>query len=399
MQNVKDRQELEKKYITLAHTHYRISDEIFPDVDNVSISEIAKMVKDDTIGVGLDILSKNIQKTIGEYNHENEAIQEFIRMNFDISDKTFRRVIKPLVINALTFGFGVAEIIYKIENKNVLLRDVNVLDSTKITFITDDEKITGIRHLSILGQKIDIPIEKVQLIQNGEGLYGQSLIRRIYPMWTFKKQLFKWWAIGSEKFAIPPVIGSVMDSESFVTAFRNFWSNSVGAVGLDEKVSTLNVGSELTNNFSAAIDKLNSWMLASMFVPKLFLEAGNVGAYALSKTQMELFQDNIKNMAQNVADELVDGIIAKLIDYNFGEQDNYGKFTIQQEPNIEETKLLADLFAVTCNAGITNPLEAFIRERLSFPEKSDDITEEEAKEIEALLQKPRSDTNDEQPGG
>ena len=383
--DVKKDKTLENKYIMLKHDYYKLSDEIFPDVDNVSLAEIEKMIRDDTIGIGLDILTKNIQRTIGEYSHENEKIQEFIRMNFDISNKTFRRILKPLIINALTYGFGAAEVIFKIAKGQVLLEDLNVLDTKRITFIVDDERITNIRYTSIYGEKIDIPEYKMQIIQNGDGLYGQSLIRRIYPMWIFKKQLFKWWALGSEKFVIPPIIGHVEDTATFEEAFYNFGSKAVGAVGVDDKITVLSVAHDMTNNFVTTIDKLNSWMLASMFIPKLFLEAGNVGAYALSKTQMELFQDNIKGFAQNISDELIDGVIAKLIDMNFGEQDNYGEFAIMQEPNVEETKLLADVFASTCNSGITNPAEDFIREKLHFPKKSEEISEEELADMENIL--------------
>ncbi|MGB9826276.1 MAG: phage portal protein family protein, partial [Desulfofundulus sp.] len=75
---------------------------------------------------------------------------------------------------------------------------------------------------------------------------------------------------------------------------------------------------------------------------------------------------------QDLTENLLEQLIRRLIDYNFGPQTDYGTFT-EQPPDAESMKLYAEAFRQLVDAGFLDPQVAedlrWARSKLGLPDR------------------------------
>ena len=363
------------EYASRADLNYTFGDEFFypGDINYTTIEQMKE--RDETIASGLDIFVGSVLNMIGEYQHENEDIKNFIQEQFNLQNKSVRSPLQEVVTDMLSYGFGVSELNWDVEDMTVKLNmtRINPPAPFNLRFVADKDDVKAVRIWSTKAKKIDIPADKCLILRNGSGVYGESRLRRLYRLWKFKKEAFKWFAKGSEKYSTPLLVGQVRNPEAFTSEFSSGWNQAIIGVAQDDKVSALSPGSDMADSFIKTIDFLNNLIYRGLLVPQLLMSNSNSGAYALSKTHMEMFKSNVRDAAQGLTNDLIEQVITRMIDYQFGIQDDYGKLDIIDTPTTEDMNTLADIFQKLTNAGVVDPTEEFIRDKFKFPEADKDF--------------------------
>jgi len=365
------------EYATARDLNYKYGDEFFYPSD-ISVSTYDEMKeRDETIASGLDIFTGSVLNMIGEYQHEDATIKDFVAYRFNLENKNIRSSLKEIVIDSIAYGFGVAEELWRIDNLQVSigLRRINPAPPFYLRFVADENDVTGVRIWTTKGKKVTIPADKTLIIRAGSGVYGESKLRRIYRPWKFKKEMFKWWARGSERYSTPLLNAMVGNPSAFAETFEGGWNEALIAIGKDEKLAALSPGSDMSDSFIKTLDFLNKMIYRGLLVPQLIMDSSNTGAYAMSKTHMEIYKSNVRDVAMALANDLVEQVIKRMIRYQFGEKQDYGWFDIVDIPTVEDMKTLSEVMSSLTGSGILEPTEQFIRDMFRFPEADKDFIE------------------------
>jgi len=330
--------------------------EVWSDSD-IPLTSYKEMVeKDETVAASLEFLAYNTANKIGDYIHPNPEVQNFVRKNLERMETPLEALITKLVINALVYGFAVAEIVWEVVDDKYMVKRVVVVPSDTLHAKLNDYDIESfIQNTGF--DKIEIPREKVIFVKMGEGVLGQSALRRAWRPYRFKSALFKFWAIAMERYSMPILFGQTTDVERLVEDLRNLWINGVIATDTSTDIKLLEPRVNIAGEFREAIEYANQLIARSLLVPPLLLSTERSGAYSLGRVQMNLFMSAVERLAKIVAEALLNDFISKIISYNFEGVDSYGAFLFRTQPSAEEMSRLALAFNQLVGAGVLDPVE------------------------------------------
>ena len=338
--------------------------------DEITLQEYREMLrKDETVGAAVEFLAYNVVNRIGEYNHTNDEIRQFVRLNLANMEPSLPIALTQLVVNMIAYGFSVGELVWELDSDRLLLKRIVPLPSYSITFQTQNGEITkAVQHTA--SGKIELPIEKLLILKDGEGVYGESKLRRAWRPYRFKKALFTFWAVAMERYAMPILYGKSVDTQGMFEALKNLWSQGVIATGPSDEVDLVEPRNNVADAYREAIEYLNILIARAVLVPKLLFSVERTGSYSLGRIQFDMFLVGVERLANVVSEALIDQVVARIIDYNFGEANEYGTFVYTKRPSSEDMSRLANAFMQLVNAGIIDPIEDanWVRTLLGFPE-------------------------------
>ena len=350
----------------------------FSSAATITDSELRLISEDETVFSGLNFLVTSISSKIGGYTNPDSEIKEFVNSNLEQMATALKRRIEGLLTNAFIFGWGAAEKVWYLVDGKIVLGDLAVYqsDSMSIKLNNKTKNIEFIEQTSSNGQ-VDIPIDKMVLFRLGEGLYGQSYIRKCYKMWKLKKELFKIWGVGMEKFALPIVWAATDGDATEVNALlKNIYSKTSLTTDANTKLTLLQQtpGTDFSAQFKSAIEYANYLMYRSLNLPQLLLGSENAGAYALGKIHYKMFDDIARAYAGQVVDVIMDQLISQMIDYNFPNAESYGQFVVLDEPDFEERERVSRFLVKMAESGAINFKDyddvAFARQLAGVPDIS-----------------------------
>jgi phage gp29-like protein len=341
--------------------------EIFNYSSKLDNETISHMEHDETIFSGLTFLAMNMVNMIGDYKNDNKDLQTFINENFETLDVSFRISLYKMVYNMLLYGYSVAEIIWQVINDKVYLKNILPLDPKYITFNLNSGKIVSAYQYTNSG-KVEIPADKLFILRNSSEIYGTSSLEPIYRVWKAKNVIFKFWAIAMERYAIPVIYAKTIgDTETLVDKLKQLWS--AGVIATDADLQLLEPQGSIASTFVESIQYLDELIYRGLLLPKMLLGSVSTGSYALGKIHLDLFMSVIKSKATLVADEFVDQVISKIIEYNYGSMEYYGEFEYKTELSASDRQLLSATISTLISAGIIDPItdKQWVRDMLNFP--------------------------------
>lgn len=334
-----------------------------------TIETAQEMLRDETIYSGLHFFSVNVGNAIGEYAHDNPEIQEFVQENFENLDRSFELVISDMVMKTKTYGFCAAELVWEPRGTKLYLKRIVPLEPLRTTFKLESGNLAAVVQYAARG-RVEIPVEKTFILRNSPELYGKSALEPVYRAWKMKKVLFKFWAIAMERYAVPVLYGKTSgDTDALAQALGSLWSRGVIAASPDVEIQVLEPKSSVAETFAKAIEQLDLLIYRGLLLPRLLGGPTTVGSYALGKVHMDLFLSSVRREARLVAEEVIDQIVAKIIDYNFADINSYGRFLESGDMSIDDKQKLAATLVSLAQAGIIDPVqdEEWIRSMLNFP--------------------------------
>lgn len=351
-----------------------------------TIETAQEMLKDETIYSGLNFFAMSVGNAIGEYTHDDPEIQRFVKENFENLDRSFELVISDMVMKMKTYGFCVAELVWEPKGDRLYLKRIVPIDPIRTTFNLSHGDIVNVVQYASKG-RVEIPLEKAFVLRNGPDIYGQSALEPVYRAWKMKKVLFKFWAIAMERYAVPALYGKTAGNiETVGQQLSSLWSQGVIVVSPDTEIQLLEPKSSVAETFGKTIEQLDILIYRGLLLPRLLGGPTTVGSYALGKVHMDLFLSSVRREARLVGEEILDQVVAKIIDYNFADVDSYGRFLESSEISIEDKQKLATTLATLTQAGIIDPVsdEEWIRNMFNFPipePEGEEISEEEVWEL------------------
>ena len=335
---------------------------------------------DETIGTGIEYLTGRVVSRIGAYTHEDEKIKELVDRSIESIQGTMTEVRRGILRDSFAYGYGVGEFTLKNEGGKWILSSVQILDPTSIKFRMEKREDNSYGVGAVIQdagfEEIEIPAGKCIIKTYGDSTtpYGKSLLRKCYRWWSFKKAIPKMWAVALERYGTPMLAGKSGDRETrkkLEAVFSNIYSNP--HIVTDEKteihtVFTPNGG--ISGGYLTAMEICDKMMYRAMFLPSLLGSGENGGSYSLGQVHLELFNATAAALAEDYADTELECLWRPIIEWNYGTQENYGSFLINDAMPTSEKVALSGMMLNLAGAGVIDPSSdrEWMREMLGLPD-------------------------------
>ena len=335
---------------------------------------------DETISTALEYLTGGVTAKIGSYTHDDPKIKELVECSIESIRGTMTEIRRNILRDSFAYGFGVGEFTVKSENGLWVLSSIQLLDPTSIQFkMTQfEDKSYGV---GLVVQKagmndVEIPSGKCIIKTYGDSTtpYGKSLLRRCYRWWSFKQALPKLWAVALERFGMP-ILHAKTPEKKYVkqleTALANIDSRSY--VVTDDKTEIISIASTagaISNGYKQAEELCDKMIYRAMFMPPLLGAGEEGGSYSLGQVHITQFDKTATALALDYIDAEIEQLWRPLIEWNFGLQENYGNFMINDVVPSDEKKIISEMTLNLANAGVIDPASdrQWIRQSLGLPD-------------------------------
>ncbi|MBR1436905.1 MAG: DUF935 family protein [Synergistaceae bacterium] len=335
---------------------------------------------DETIGTGMEYLTGRIVSRIGTYSHEDERIKELVDRSIESIKGTMTDVRRGILRDSFAYGYGVGEFTLKSENGRWILSSVQILDPTSVKFRMEKREDNSYGVGAVIQdagfEEVEIPAGKCIIKTYGDSTtpYGKSLLRRCYRWWSFKKAIPKLWAVALERFGTPMLHGQTdnrEDRKKLDALFSNIYSNPYITTDTKAKIQAIfTPSSAIGTNYQSAVEMCDKMMYRAMFLPSLLGSGENGGSYSLGQVHLELFNATAAALAEDYADTELEMLWRPLIEWNYGVQENYGSFIINDAMPSSEKLTLSNMLLNLAGAGVLEPMSdrEWMREMLGLPD-------------------------------
>ena len=335
---------------------------------------------DETIGTGLEYLTGRVVSRIGAYSHEKKEIKEIVDRSIENIKGTMTDVRRSIIRDSFAYGYGVGEFTVKSENGRWILSSVQILDPTTIKFKMEKFKDNSYGVGAVVQgsgmEEVEIPAGKCIIKSYGDSTtpYGKSLLRRCYRWWSLKNAIPKLWAVGLERFGMPILHGKASDNKTkkeLNEALENLYSRSYITTDKESEIhSIFSPSSSISSGYKLAEELCDKMIYKAIFLPSLLGAGEEGGSYSLGQVHFELFNSTAAALAEDYIDTELEQLWRPLIEWNFGEQENYGDFMITDTMSSGEKQVLSQVMLTLAQIGIIDPESdrGWIRELLKLPD-------------------------------
>lgn len=335
---------------------------------------------DETISTALEYLTGGITAKIGSYVHNDERIQELVERSIESVRGTMTEIRRSILRDSFAYGFGIGEFTIKAENSSWLLSSIQILDPTSVelrmTQFEDNSYGVGAVVQKAGFNDVEVPAGKCIIKTYGDSTtpYGRSLLRRCYRWWSFKKAIPKLWAVALERFGMPilhaKTHGNTKAVDNLKVSLANLESRSYIVTDTETEINAVSSTGVISDSYSLAEEYCDKMIYRAMFLPPLLGAGEYGGSYSLGKVHMDQFDKTVTALAVDYIDTELECLWRPLIEWNFGPQDNYGNFIINDLISSDEKKILSEMTLNLANSGVIDPDSDrnWIREQLGLPE-------------------------------
>lgn len=352
---------------------------------------------DETVKAGLQFLKLSCISKMGEYQHEDPKIKEFVDTAISLMRGTLERTMSEL-LSALWAGFACAELVYALVPSGpwagkVYYDKIRVLHPLSVhpKGIEADEHGNVKAIVQFAGQGVEERrLEERKFLHwtyagGGETfgtIWGTSMLRSAHRWWFAKDLGQKLWGIYLERFSIPlalgffppdevlcPVHGTTepgptaglhmlqawnTKTEMAFTALRDTAGGFVKDVPRIELLSPEKGGSG--DPFDVFIRTADVRIFRALLTPSLVFQEAEFGTRAQAAVHLDAFFVILEDLQREICDLLVEQVIRPLLDLNFANLDNYGQWVPEPLTAEDMTKLADMLFKLT-QAGYFQPTD------------------------------------------
>ena len=388
--------------------------------DEVALSEYLKMIHSDpVVKACVNLICLRAANIFGIYQHTKPEITEFMQDMFANIRDTLKKNVGELAICA-ALGFSVAEVNFKIDKMYLVLESIYALDLEKVRFKGAKGNIEHVLYTDGTNSNIHIPYKKVIHVVNSSATtfndpFGSGDCKRAYKYSKARAAILSDMILSGRNLATGILVGYVDSQVTTHTTVTDAYGNPLmgsdgkpirknAAQALFEKLIALENHSVLVtdkNNqispisvpdggqfWNNAISYLDKCIMRSFGLPALVFEEGSgaLGVATLSAKQSTLVDATIEVIVNQIQDQIIEKVCKPIIQWNFGKQKDYGKFTIDSssDPGVEMQQLQNIYTAISM--GIFSADDPVISNRirgfLGLPLQ----TEKEIEEAKALKQ-------------
>ncbi len=339
---------------------------------------------------------------VGEYEHEDERLQSFIRQALGGMRNSLWAV-QHWLLHAPYMGFALSEKIWRqarIEGRAAWVYDA-LIPIEPISVATD-----GIQIEKALGQ----PEEIIQWGQYGDGIhipgakvvhwawedrgdgYGQGHAQNLEGIFRLKQGVLESWGQGLRMRGQPPIYEVVPGIDitdpvtkkktAYTEIIRQTWEKAKsGAVMIrpvppgeewrDGKLPRVEVlqGTGWTTEFENHVDYVNRSYFLGLGIPALLMMEAQHGTRAQSEVQSQAARLGALPIAEEFTETcLMRDLVRPLIEVNFGEQQDYGTFPCSVPLDSAFVAQLLQSLSAAGYTGLLVPKPVYDRAQLLLPD-------------------------------
>ena len=373
---------------------------------------------DPAAGAVTTIIKRMVVSHIGEYVHDDEQMAEWVNAQLDNIEGGIKKAVGRL-LSATWAGVAVMRKQWLLTGSEWGIKSLDLLHPLTFcptlygyNYSAEQYEAGGGIQLDATTQKVEqivqfngerwekpvaIPIEECvywpYAQEFREDTYGRSLFRRARRSWYVKTKVEEYWSIWCEKYAASwPIIkfpesfvtdattGEVKDTATYGRDFLDKLRVGRGlsfAGGPDDHIEVVMVepGAQDTGkDFQAACNYWDSKEYVACLFPQMLLTEPQHGSRAQAQTMLEFFLLLLDGITDELDDVILEQIVQPLIYYNFGEQEDYGRWEWDSLTDTDKDALAAQFAQVGrtlsgfTQAGYTMPDVDEERVREAFPE-------------------------------
>jgi hypothetical protein len=316
----------------------------------------------------------------GAYQHEDEKLQTFIQGNFASMQGTMALSLAE-TLSVTPIGWAASEISYRLEKEapaGLRLESLTILDPRLYSFRGKRSQIDDLLYKSPSGKEVAIPYgSKVLHVVNKRHLAFGSPTG--VPDCRVAVAAYKAWKIivneallAGQRQATPIIVGkappdarvqlldpsgrplldgnnqpvTVPATERLATALEGLNTNG-GIISVDtlHEIQALNHQTS-GQFFMELLGYFERLILLAFMVPETLFQVGQggLGNAGIAGSHLGVMMGQIRQIIEQVKDQMIEKVVRPLIEWNFGEQESYGKFA---EAETEEENKLALFAAIT----------------------------------------------------
>ncbi len=398
----------------------RVIQDLTSGNSKISIDELIRFSEaDPTAKSCIEIKALRASRILGDFQHEDKKVQDWMRNNFENMSGTLNRTVRKLS-SAMTLGRATAEVNLRSSKIGKFgewrLTGFNILDPRRVVGRGHSGNLTQIKYADGI-KEVYIPFGKCLHIVNGstnfneKEFHGSAEMVRAYPYIKLKQLIFAEMGVSAKRLATgilvargnsnnsvqiydasgkpvmqngKPVTKSV--TEMLNDQLKSLENNSYIVTDKDNDLTALQVGGG-EGFWNLAINLCDAAIMKSFLVPRLVLEEGSgaLGVNGLGNTQLSIMDATIESVVSDMKDELIEKVCRPLIKSKFGKQKTYGSWELNSKADPQTESLLMNMLVSTMSMGIipNNDLEAGnkLREYLGLPP-----VDKETQAFEQLMQ-------------
>ena len=403
-------------------------------------------LKEPIIKSGIEILSLFLCSKIGDYEHPNPMIEDFVNANIK---NHIKKWIQEMVISAYWSGYGVSEVLWERRPgpkriRQVWIDEVVNYHPTQVQFRLNDysrlthgdktsysQLLSGIwvpapnnlkskkPSKSYTGGMIRLDRSKVWHVAfdgSSNNPWGVSQLHSVLDYHLFKEAFRDMMAVALDRYGtpllyaiVPPQITNEVIEEADGTIRNKQYRESVTEALQDVRgnqgivleqlskeypveIGTLTTGNNFADAFNSAIALCDANMQVGMGIPNLIMrdERSGLGNGQSSENQVEIFNMMISQYFHIATQAFTEQVIRQLISYNFDPdtvkdvQDPGKILEIPSRPT--EIEQLVNAYEKLTNLGFINAADPqdfhHVRAMLRLPQREPD---KYAKDINKVL--------------
>lgn len=369
--------------------------------DSVGVAVYEEMIdSDETCYAAIEFLVLATLAKFGQYRHTDPKIESFVNGCLEKLETPWLDVLKEQ-LTCVWAGFSLTEIIADYDGEFVRPRQLQTVHPGEITL---ELHLSGPRKNLVKAGRQNrfgtasayIPAEKAIILSHNKqfgNAYGKSRLRTTWRSWFLKTKMLAAWALVLERYGSPHAVGTVTAGDEeyidpitqekksilpLVTEQLNKLARD-GSVAVTDaiKIELHQAKQAVGADFSAIIEYLDKNIFRGALVPSLVGDHGSNGSYALGSRHYDLFVLMLEENAQQLANGNLQQFIKPLIVWNFGEQEDYGGFVLEDFKQDDEL-LISQAFKNMVESGYINPNTEVdrnkMRERTGFtPQSQEEI--------------------------
>lgn len=246
------------------------------------------------------------------------------------------------ILNATLFGFQPLEIIWQKQGNLILPSEIKAKPQEWFCF-DDNNKLKFRTKENYYGE--DLPERKFLCPQSNssyENPYGERILSKIFWPVSFKKGGARFWAVFSEKYGMPFLIGKLPKGglkdnlQNISEMLQKMVQDAIAVIPDDSRIEILESKNTSSGEvYEKLIDKMNSEISKAILGQTLTTEIGSTGSYAASNTHMSVRKDII-DADKKLVEKTLNQLIRWIYEINFSTVD-IPTFEMYEQEDIDLT--------------------------------------------------------------
>lgn len=326
-------------------------------------------------GLGFEIKVLWGLTKLGEYTHSKQRIQKWMRTNFERMNGSLNWSVAEMFL-AIAIGWSFSEMSTRQEGIEERLDTLLAIDPRMYRFAGSVGNIQFLEFSHPTKGTVKIPYEKgVHIINQpylaiGRDPYGIAQMRRIVAAYEAWKILIAEMVICGKRQATPITVAKVPTDQSIVLLdqfgqplrdevtgqerriplvdqateqLENLENSSIIVTDIRNEISALQqMTSAVSNFFFEGLRYLERIMLMGEIVPETVVSTGisGTGDSELNTGHTALMDMTIGATLEQIKEGILERVARPLIEWRYGEQENYGAFQVPEQKKEDSVALL-----------------------------------------------------------